>query len=177
MPQRSLLVLAATLMLGAGICRSQVTAHQGTSPPSEIVHFASPMILDLPLPDLGSVDAGSQAQLPKVRMYICDRDVSLLNLAIAKQYKGPRKARSLQLVISGSVFVAESYDRRVDIDLRLKSGDEVLGTQRLRNHKTEEGRSTPFRLFLPVDESRVIAALAAQPAPTLEVTLTVRDDS
>jgi len=48
----------------------------------------------------------------------------------------------------------------------------------LRNLKAEEERNTPFRIVLPVAESSLSAALAAEePPPILEVTLVVRDDS
>jgi hypothetical protein len=55
------------------------------------------MILDLPLPNVTSLEPGSLMRLAEVRKYICDNHVSLLNLTVAKQYKGPRKARSLEL--------------------------------------------------------------------------------
>jgi hypothetical protein len=110
-------------------------------------------------------------------MSSCDDHVTLLNLMVAKHYKGPRKARSLELVISGSVSVTDSYDRRVDIALRLRSGEETIASQTLRNHSTEEERVTPFRILLPVDESKLVAAYSTEHAPVLELTLTVRDDS
>ena len=184
---RSTLLLGGALMVLADTAAAQepavetaastkVTAHQGTAP-SEIVNFASPMILDLALPNVAALDETSRAHLPSVKQFLCDRNVSLQDLAVAKQYKGPKKSRSLRLVVSGAVLVDESYDRRVDIGLRLKSGGEVLGEQKLRNLKTEEGRSTPFHLIFPVEESRLVATYAASPEPTLELTLAVRDDS
>lgn len=135
------------------------------------------MILDLALPNIAAIEPGGQLQLPKVGKYICDNDVRLLNLAVAKQYRGPRKARSLELLISGAILVRDSYDRRVDIALRLKSGDRVLGSQVLRNYSAEEERSTPFRIILPVSEAELRHAFSSTPAPALELTLTVRDDS
>ena len=135
------------------------------------------MILDLALPKVAAVEPGRQLQLPKVGKYVCDNNVRLLNLVIEKQYKGPRRARSLELAVSGAIFVSASYDRRVDIALRLKSGDHLLASELLRNQSAEEQRSTPFRIILPVSEPGLLAAFAAEPAPILELTLTVRDDS
>jgi len=172
-----LLILVGLLAIDFGAAIAQVAARQGIALPPNIEKFESPMILDLPLPDVRPLDAHSQMHLPNIRKYVCDNNVQLLNLAIAKQYKGPRKVRSLELVVSGSVFVADSYDRRVDIALRLKSRDAVLASQILRNYSTEEDRSTPFRILLPVDESRFVDSYMVQPGPVLEVTLTVRDDS
>lgn len=171
------LLLVGFLCIARSPATGQVAARQGVAPQPEIVNFESPMILDLPLPNVGPLGPHAQMQLAKVRQYVCDHDVQFLNLAIAKQFKGPRKARSLELVVSGSVLVTDSYDRRVDIALRLRSGDDVLASQILRNQSAEEERSTPFRILLPIAESRLLAAYATEPAPILEVTLTVRDDS
>src|SRR4029077_3589640 len=128
MHRRILLLLLGLLITGSGAAVSQVVAHQGVAPPPETVSFQSPMILDLTFPDVSSLDPGSQMKLPAVGNYVCDHDVRLQNLTVAKEYKGPRKARSLELVIAGGVLVADSHDRRADIALRLKSGDTVLAT-------------------------------------------------
>lgn len=176
--QRSTAFILAALIAAAPVSGSpQPTARQGTAPPPQEVRFESPMILDVPLPQVTSIEPGSTLRLGDMRKYICDNHVSLLNLTVAKQYKGPRKARSLDLVISGSVSVTDSYDRRVDIGLQLRSGEEKIAAQTLRNLSAEEERVTPFRILLPVDESKLAAAYSAEQAPLLELTLTVRDDS
>jgi hypothetical protein len=177
MHRRIPLLLVGLLLTGRGAALSQVVAHQGVAPAPETVSFQSPMILELTFPNVSSLDPGSQTKLPAVGNYVCDNDVRLQNLTVAKEYKGPRKARSLELVIAGGVLVADSYDRRADVALRLKSGDTILATQTLRNLKAEERRYSPFRILMPVDESSLTAAYAAATAPVLEVTLTVRDDS
>lgn len=155
----------------------QVSARQGVAPPPETVAFASPMVLDLPLPNVERISKDTQIRLPEVRKYICDQHVSLLNLTLAKQYRGSRKSPSLELVLSGSVWVAESYDRRVDIGVVLKTGDGTLATQTLRNLKAEENQMAPFRIVVPVEEARLLSAYGAEPTPLIELTLTVRDDS
>ena len=177
MQQRFLLAPLALLAFDAGSAIAQVAARQGVAPPPAIVNFDSPMILDLPLPNVATLDSDVQLQLPSVRKYICDSHVQLLNLAIAKEYKGPKKSRSLALVLLGAVFVADSYDRRFDLALRVKSGNDVLAAQTLRNQSAEEQRIMPFRILLPIAESRLISAYSAEPPPVLELTLTVRDDS
>lgn len=176
---RSLGFILATLLAAAPMSASspQVTARQGTAPSPQEQHFASPMVLDLQLPKVTALESGSSLRLPDVRKYICDNHVTLLNLTVAKQYKGPRKARSLELILSGFVSVTESYDRRVDIALRLRSGEEKIAAQMLRNLKTEEGRLTPFRILFPVDESKLEATYSSENPAVLELTLTVRDDS
>jgi hypothetical protein len=172
-------LILALLVAAAPISASspQVTARQGTAPPPQEEHFASPMVLDLPLPRVTALEPGSLLRLADVRKYICDQHVTLLSLTVAKQYKGPRKARSLELVVSGFISVTDSYDRRVDITLQLRNGEEKLSAQTLRNYSTEEERVTPFRILLPVDESKLEAAYSSENPPILELMLTVRDDS
>jgi hypothetical protein len=169
-----IVVLLATTQIPAA---AQVSARQGTAPPPQEQHFASPMILDLPLPNVAAVEPGSSLRLADVHKYICDNHVSLIGLTVAKQYKGPKKARVLELVVSGSVLVADSYDRRVDLTLKLRSGDGEIAKQILRNYSAEEDRATPFRILIPVEEARLAAAYSPESSPFLELMLTVRDDS
>lgn len=169
----SVLALAAL----TAMADPQVVARQGEAPVPEEVRFASPMILDLTFPDITRLDSGSAMRLPEVYRYICDDHVLLRGLTVAKQYKGPRKKRSLELMISGQVFVAESYDRRVDISLKLLSLDTEIGTQKLRNLKAEEGHATLFSVVIPVDEEKLFNAYTAAKPPVLQLTVAVRDDS
>lgn len=169
-----LVVLLATTQISAS---AQVAARQGTAPPPQEQHFASPMILDLPLPNVIAIEPGSILRLADVRKYICDSHVSLIGLAVAKQYKGPKKARVMELVVSGSVLVTDSYDRRIDLALKLRSGDDEIAKQILRNYSAEEERATPFRILVPVEEARLAAAYSPEAPPVLELMLTVRDDS
>lgn len=177
--QRLAQVVVAVLALVAASAKAdmQVAARQGTAPTPQEVHFASPMILDLTFPNVAPIEPGSTVRLPEVYRYICDNHVLLRGLTVAKQYKGSRKARSLELLISGQVFVAESYDRRVDIALRLLSLNTEIAAQALRNLKAEEGRATLFEIRVPIDEQKLLAAYAAEEPPTLQLTVTVRDDS
>jgi hypothetical protein len=177
--QRFAQVVVAVLALVGSSAKAdmQVAARQGTAPVPQEVHFASPMILDLALPNVAPIKPGSAVRLPDVYRYIFDNQVLLRGLTVAKQYKGFRKARSLELLISGQVFVAESYDRRVDIALRLLSLNSEIGTQTLRNLKAEEGRATLFEIGVPVDEQKLVAAYAAEEPPFLQLTVTVRNDS
>lgn len=173
---KALLVVVCLVAGAAGASWAQATARQGDSP-SDVVEFDSPMILELPLPAQKLLVAGTQVHLANVRRYICDDDVSLLNLRLGKGREERGSAGELELVVTGAVLVADSHDRRVDIALRLKSGDEVLASETLRNYSVEEGATRPFRLVLPVQESMLDAAYAAQPKPMFELTLTVRSDA
>ena len=169
--------MTTALLLACPAVQGQVTARQGTPPPPQQMHFESPMILDLPFPNVTSLEAGSSLRLAEVYKYICDQHVLLRGLIVEKRYKGPRRARSLELVMAGQAFVAESYDRRIDIGLTILSGDSQIATQVLRNLKAEEKHATPFAIVVPVDEQKLRTAYAAAKQPTLQLTVTVRDDS
>jgi hypothetical protein len=170
-------LLATVAVLACPFANAQVTARQGTPPPAQETHFASPMILELPFPNVMGLGTDASFPLPAVHKYICDKHVSLRALTVEKRYKGRRKARKLELVISGYAFVAESYDRRVDIALGLSSGGVQIGGQTLRNLKAEEARTTPFTIVVPVDEQRLHAAYESAEQPQIHLTVTVRDDS
>ena len=69
-------------------------------------------------------------------------------------------------MVAGSILVTNSYDRRVDIALQLRSGDESVGAAARRDRSAEGERSTAFRILLPVDEAALVTALAAEPNPS-----------
>jgi hypothetical protein len=87
---------------------SQVTARQGAPTEPEIVRFNSPMVLDIPLSDVRTLPQDAQRQLPSVRKYVCDNDVSLTQMYVAKKYSGRKRERQLALVIDGAISVADS---------------------------------------------------------------------
>lgn len=176
--QRAARFILVTLLAALPASSEAQSARQGVAPPPVERHFESPMILDLPIPDVTVLSGDSTISLVEVRNFICDQHVSLIGLALAKRYKGPRKARAMELLLTGSVLVADSYDRRVDLLAKIRDSEYEYSKQILRNHKAEEGRLTPFRIALPVeDEAGLITALESEGAPVLELTLTVRDDS
>ena len=174
---RTLALSVVALAIAQAPALAQVVARQGTPPPPTETHYASPMILELPLPDVRPLQRGSTLRLAEVRNYICDSHVRLQGLTIAKQYVGPKKARSLQLILSGSISVSDSYDRLVDITVRIKTGETTMVSHPLRNVSAEEERVTPFRIRVPVAEPRLESAYASTVPPTVELTLTVRDNS
>jgi hypothetical protein len=135
------------------------------------------MILELPLPDVRPLKRDAYVKLPDVHKYVCDDHVTLLSLTVGKEQAGSKRTRWVAIVLSGLVLVADSFDRRVDVALRLESGDEVVAAQTLRNLKAEEERATPFRVVMPVDAAALVAAYSAEARPVLEISLTVRDDS
>lgn len=168
-----LLLLAAVAYPG----ESQVTARQGQPTEPEIVRFDSPMVLEIPLSDMRRLPPDAQRQLPSVRKYRCDNDVSLTQMYVTKKYSGRKRERQLTLVINGAISVADSYDRLVDIGLRLIKEGRLLANTTVRGISAEEERNTPYKVVLPVTESALEEAFATGSLPVLELTLTVHDNS
>ena len=135
------------------------------------------MIIELPMPAVLELSGVAPIPLPDVSKFICDRNVSLIDLTVTTSHKGPRKARTLELLLRGAIRVTESVDRRTDLAVRIRNEERVYSAQSLRNHETEEGRSTGFRMALPVeDEAGFLSAIGSEDPPMFEITVTVRDD-
>jgi hypothetical protein len=79
------IVAGLALVAAFAKAEAQVTARQGTAPAPQEVHFASPMILDLPLPNVTNLGPNSELRLPQVYRYICDNHVLLRGLTLAKK--------------------------------------------------------------------------------------------
>ncbi len=173
------LALAFVVAVGAAPALPQVTARQGTPPAApepEIVRFYSPMVLEIPLSDLRSLADGAKRKLPSVRKYVCDNDVSITTLYVEKVSTGTRKQPGLALEVTGSISVTDSYDRLVDVALRFKNGDQAWASNAIRSLSAEEERVTPFKVVVPTSAAAIEEAFASG-KPTLELTLTVRDNS
>ena len=129
------------------------------------------------MPGVAELAGDSPISLADVSKFICDRNVSLIDLTMIASHKGPRDARTLELLLRGSIRVTKSVDRRTDLAVRIRNQERVYSAQFLRNHETEEGRSTWFRMALKVeDEAGFLAALGSEHPPVIEITVTVRDD-
>ncbi len=165
-----------SLLLSTVPVLAQVTARQGTAPEPDLVRFDSPMVLEVPLKDVRQLEPGTERRLPNLRKYVCDGDVSLISLAVEKVVTGPRKQRGIALAVTGAVFVGDSYDRWVDIGLRLIRGEKAYASGTARSISAEEERATPFRILIPLTDALLDEAFT-EGEPKLELTLTVRDNS
>lgn len=177
MRMQPLTVLLLFLIAVSRPGESQVTARQGSPAEPEIVRFNSPMVLEIPLSDIRTLPPEAQRQLPGVRKYVCDNDVSLTQMYVAKKYSGRKRERQLALAINGAILVTDSYDRLVDIGMRLVRDGRLLANATVRGISAEEERTTPFKLMLPVTEPVLEDAFAGGALPTLELTLTVHNNS
>ena len=184
MRSRSIFLLAVYLTWGSTFAVAQAVARQGIaeapSPVPGIVNFKSPMILELSVPhlsDLAMVQVNGMINLPSVEKFVCDKDVTILDMTISKEVKKPNKNRTVDFEIGGLVKVAPSFDRAVDLGFRLLKGQIILAKETLRNLKTSEKRTTPFRVALSILQEQIIPATTPDDRIVLEITVTVRDDS
>ena len=169
-------IVAVILLLAAAPGPAQVTARQGTAPPPDIVRFSSPMVLQIPLTDVRQLEVGTQRKLPSLRKYLCDENVSIIALYVEKIATGSRRERGIALSVDGTLFVSDSYDRLVDVGLRLMRNERVYASNTIRSISAEEERAIPFKVLLPVSQA-VLDEAFAEGEPKLELTLTVRDNS
>jgi hypothetical protein len=170
-------VLTFVLFTFIASATAQVVARQGAIPQPAVVKFNSPMILELPAAALAELHPGSEVAVSNdIRKYICDNDVSFTNLRVRKRFQSRREGL-LQLVVSGFLTVRSSYDRSADVTIRLKKAEQVLASGTTLNIDAEEGRNTSFRVTSTVSDSRLRDAYLSDPQPTLEIVLTVRDNS
>lgn len=164
----SLSLLLAMLCLSGPIDAGQVTARQG---PDTTRRFTSPMILEASLPVLPGFKRTQFGR--EIADFTCD-GVSLRDLSY--HITGNRKAadRPTQIEFAGWVAVPNSFDREVDVVIAVKSHGETLGSRGTFRISAEEGRRTAFRVKVPISRLRGVTGDAA---PTVEITLTVRDNS
>jgi hypothetical protein len=164
-------VLAMIGMATAAL--AQVVARQG---PAVTHKFHSPMILEVPLPNITRYPIGGLKTLGSdIPNYTCD-DVSLPSLTVEVKKRSQRKGNILVLEIAGGVLVPSSHDRLVDLIFIAKRGDAVIGRASVLNLDAEEGRTTSFRTDITLDEVQLREAFAAEPHPIIEMTVTVRDN-
>ena len=70
MQRTAQIVLMLALVAASARAEAQVTARQGTAPPPQEVHFASPMILDLTLPSVTAIGPGSELRRRGARLFV-----------------------------------------------------------------------------------------------------------
>jgi hypothetical protein len=168
------ILLLAVLAVLPAAASAQIVARQG--PDESVYKFKSPMILDVPMPDPSRLAVDTRTGVSaEIKRYTCD-DVSLASLTMERNAGSRHGDGNLRLTFVGSIHVPDSFDRRVDVNLEIKKGDRLLGSAEAENVKAGEGKYTPFRTVLTLDEAALRGAYASEPRPVLEITVTVRDD-
>jgi len=154
---------------------AQIVARQGTVDAEH--QFKSPMILQLPAPNLTKLPAGTRIVVSAdIGRFTCDV-VSVATLTVEHK-TGPRHSTGKLIAeFAGSIGVPASFDRLVAVSLVVRRGEMTLGKTSAANINAEEGRSTPFRATIALDEAQLISAFSSEPLPILEITVTVRNNS
>src|SRR5262245_28178541 len=117
--------LVAIVVSIPSVSSAQIVAHQGTVDTEH--HFKSPMVLQLPLPNLTTLPAGTRREVSaEISRFSCD-DVSVATLTVEHK-AGPRHPDGkLITAFAGSIRVPASFDRLVDVSLVVKKGEVSLG--------------------------------------------------
>lgn len=159
-------------MVFAGSSGAQVVAKQGAPRFDPAKIFRSPMILEFEAPRLQTVAPQNTWRVTEIGEYRCE-DVWISYLNVRRADRGKKAERRFE--ISGSVFVAESFDRFVTIRLEVLDGEKVIGAVTKNKLDAEERKVTAFEVNLDLDAAKV-AALAAAVAPKLRLTMTLAKD-
>ena len=163
---------ATVLFLGVSVgsiaTDAQVVAKQGTS---TVTDFRSPMILEIPLPNLVGQPVGATSSLgPLLAGYSCDGvSIHALLVRLARRKDGD----ALEIQVSGSVKVPSSIDRLVNIDFVIVSDAKTLGAATVKRLDAEEDRTTYFKTRMLLSEEKLREAFDLTPTPILQLTVTV----
>jgi|CXWL01.1.fsa_nt_gi hypothetical protein len=178
----SLAALICTL--AAPALDAQITASQGveTVPETgvEVQHFASPMVLDVPLPvsTIARMPVGNMVRLGDLSGFMCD-DALFVQTAVLKSTgtkkldKVPHQRYELRLFLT---VRKPSHDKRVEVRAQLQQGGAPLGRVATFSTGIEEGQSKQLseELLLPVADLGRLAA--GDPPATLKLTVSARND-
>lgn len=171
------LVSVVAFLFVAEAALSQVAARQGDPKEERPNDFTSPMILELPLPDLSALDEKHvERYRDEIRDYFCD-DVSIRELRLQRRRaKGEGPDKRVFFRVRGDLFVRPSRDRRVSLKLGVVRGDATLAELEIENLDAEEKKRTGFKGSFWLREAELEEAFASAPAPVLRVSLWVRED-
>lgn len=171
-----ILALLFSTLVYAALLDAQVNARQGDPSTSPLQQFQSPMVLDLPLPDLGQLSLGKGFTFREVPKFYCE-DVVVSQLVMTK-LKNREKPGGFSLEFRGFVSVRASYDRWTTLRFDLLRGQKRIATMGIPRMDTEESRTTPFVKDLKLDASQVERLFAPEDSkPSLRVTVTVENNS
>lgn len=162
-------ILTAAITTVAG---AQITAHQGAPIVAPEKKFVSPMVLEIPVPQLRGMKQAGRMGLAGVHEYSCE-GVSIPNLVVAQSPYG-KKIRNYEFY--GFLKVEPSFDRSVTLTLELVDGGKrVLAQVTKEEISAEERKTTPFSIRLKAGEA-MIDAIDFSENLTLRITMQVRED-
>ena len=167
------IVAFASTLTFPGRSSAQVVAKQGVP---DIRDFRSPMILELPLPNLANLPIGAIKSLgPQLQGYSCE-GVSVPLLVLKVSQRKPRTNPTLTIDISGAVRVPPSRDRFVDLAFVILKDGKAMATARIQRLDAEEDRPTTFDSSVHLNEGDLKTAFTSDPPPRLQLTVSVADN-
>jgi hypothetical protein len=172
MKPTAILVLPLTLL--AAFAAGQVKAKSEAPEASEKM-FRSPMVLELPLPELASLPtaptrgASIGVNLSTLLGYECDKVVVK---AISGRVQLPDKTGVAQLDILVVLYVKPGMDKTVELRLDLMAGDQRLDYAIARNVDAEERKQEQRKMILKFSPSK----LPAGTVPSFHLRMTVEDN-
>ncbi len=171
-PSRTALEVASVLLfLLQTSLYAQIVATQGKTALEDSKRFVSPMVLDLPVPELQGVSNLRDHLVAGIRQYHCeDASIPMMAIKVAPGEKGGRNFE-----ISGMLLVDESFDRFITVNFQLMGGGVDLGHGRQMNISVEEGKSNRFLVRFKLSKDAA-ARFDAGAEPLLRLTMHVRKD-
>ena len=170
--QRHLAMGTVALILAATTASAQITAYQVKPLVDPAKDFVSPMILDIPVPQLRGVKEAGRMAIGSLREFDCE-GVSIRTFVVDQS---PFSVTGRTYEFIGSLLVEESFDRFVTLTLALTDGDKRIFAQVTQvDISAEDGETKPFSIRLKVYQAMAEAVDAAENL-TLRITMHVRED-
>lgn len=160
-----------------GFGAPQVDARQGDPKEERPNDFTSPMVLELPLPNLSELEDREAHRFGDgIKEYYCD-DVAIHELRLKRDRRRPKRGGArIFFDLRGKLYVRPSHDREVTLTLALVQGENSLAETVIEDIEAEEKKYKSFKSRLDPRESDLDAAFATEPEPLLRITMWVRKD-
>lgn len=177
----SLLLVVATTC--TGLVLGQVSATQGSldRDPLSRTEFVSPMVLDIPSPDLREITPTRLPWLTRATSpYFCD-GVNLEAVIVTpagEKYRSLPNNTGVERVavynLVAHIRVRPSHDRTVSLRVQLQLGDRIVSSTAFSGVDAEEKKLTVAKTDLVVRVAEIEELFASKLTPTLHLVMTVK---
>ncbi|MEO8195752.1 MAG: hypothetical protein ABI689_03420 [Thermoanaerobaculia bacterium] len=161
-----------TVLWTVPACDAQISAHQGAPIVEPTKRFVSPMVLDIPVPQIQGVRQAGRLPIGGIGSYRCD-DVALSSLMVVLAPFGKGKRI---FDFTGAIVVPDSFDRYVTLIFTLTDGTKrQFASVTKADISAEERKMKLFTVRLAVDRATGKAIDEAE-SLNLRITMVVRGD-
>lgn len=169
----SIAFIVALALTGSTVS-GQISARQGEKPVQE---FESPMILELPLPQVLDFATGYGKTFSKdIESFVCD-DTSIVTLTVIRGKSSGRGDKAKILIdFEGQIYVRPSFDRLVDVEFSVLQGENSIGETAAREIDAGEEYKTKFKATLKLPLQDLEEAFAGEMPPILKIVMSVIDN-